>query len=63
MNAAKIKDEIRYMSRSDITEIRRWLDGELASDLPSRIGSRRSIAIRQETERTWKVERNSEKTN
>jgi hypothetical protein len=56
MNAAKIKDEIRYMSRNDKVEIYRWLDGELAGDLPSRIGSRRSIAIRREIERAWRVE-------
>jgi hypothetical protein len=61
MNAAKIKDEIRYMSRNDKVEIYRWLDGELAGDLPSRIGSRRSIAIRREIERTWSVESKSEK--
>ena len=52
MNAAKIKDEIRCLNRSDKIEIYRWLDGELAGDLPSRIGSRRSIAIRREIERT-----------
>ena len=63
MNAAKIKDEIRYMSRNDKVEIYRWLDGELAGDLPSRIGSRRSIAIRREIERAWRVESKSEKPN
>ena len=51
VNVTQIKEAIRYMSRSDKIEIYRWLDGELAGDLPSRIGSRRSIAIRQETER------------
>jgi len=34
MNVTQIKDAIRYMSRSDKTEIYRWLDGELAGDLP-----------------------------
>ena len=54
MNAEQIKAEIRYMSRSDKIEIYRWLDGELAGDLPYRIGTHRSIAIRQEIERMWK---------
>ena len=60
MNVAQIKDEIRYLSRSDKIEIYRWLDRELAGDLRYRIGSHRSIAIRQEIERTWKENRNSE---
>jgi hypothetical protein len=51
MSVAQVKDEIRYMSRSDKIEIYRWLDGELAGDL-LRIGSRRSNTIRQEIERT-----------
>jgi hypothetical protein len=59
MNVAQVKDEIRYMNRSDKIEIYRWLDGELAGNLP-RIGSRRSMAIRQEIERKWKVDDNSE---
>ena len=54
MNAAKIKDEIRWLNRSDKIEIYRWLDGELAGDLPYRIGTHRSITIRQEIERMWK---------
>jgi hypothetical protein len=53
MNVIQIKDAIRYISRSDKIEIYRWLDGELAGDLPDRIGTR-SIAIRQEIERMWK---------
>ncbi len=54
MNVAQIKDEIRYMSQSDKIEIYRWLDGEVAGDLSSRIGSRRSLAIRREIEQQWK---------
>ena len=50
MNAKEIKGEIRYMSRSDKIEIYRWLDAELGDDLPSKIGLRRSLAIRQEIE-------------
>jgi hypothetical protein len=60
MNVTQIKDAIRYMSQTDKIEIYRWLDGELAGDLPSRIGSRRSMAIRQEIERTWMTDRNIE---
>ena len=60
MNAKQIKDEIRYLSQSDKIEIYRWLDRELVSDLPYRIGSHRSITIRQEIERTWKENRNGE---
>ena len=63
MNVAQIKDEIRYLSQSDKIEIYRWLDRELAGDLRYRIGSHRSIAIRQEIERTWKEHRNSEQPN
>ena len=48
MNVPQVKDEIRYLSLSDKIEIYRWLDGELAGHLSSRIGSLRSIAIRQE---------------
>jgi hypothetical protein len=58
MNVAQVKDEIRYMSQNDKVEIYTWLDAELAGDIP-RIGSRRSIAIRQEIERTWKIDGNS----
>jgi hypothetical protein len=54
MNVSQIKDAIRYMCRSDKIEIYRWLDGELAGDLPYRIGTHRSITIRQEIERMWK---------
>ncbi len=52
MNAKEIKGEIRYMSRSDKIEIYRWLDAELGDDLPSKIGLRRSLAIRQELNRS-----------
>jgi hypothetical protein len=62
MSVAQIKDEIRYTSRNDKIEIYRWLDGELAGDLP-RFGSRRSIAIRQEIERIRKLDDNSKKRN
>ena len=48
MNLSQIKDSIRYLSQSDKIEIYRWLDGEVAGDLHSRIGSHRSLAIRQE---------------
>ena len=54
MNVSQIKDGIRCMSRSDKIEIYRWLDGELAGDLPYRIGTHRSVRIRQEIERMWK---------
>jgi hypothetical protein len=63
VEVTQIKDEIRYLSRSDKIEIYRWLDWELAGDLPYRIGSHRSIAIRQKIERTWKENRNSEQPN
>jgi hypothetical protein len=63
VEVTQIKDEIRYLSRSDKIEIYRWLGKELAGDLPCRIGSHRSIAIRQEIERTWKEHRNSEQPN
>ena len=60
VEVTQIKDEIRYLSQSDKIEIYRWLDRELVSDLPYRIGSHRSITIRQEIERTWKENRNGE---
>ena len=60
MNVTQIKDAILYMSQSDKIGIYRWLDRELAGDLPSRIGSRRSTKIRQEIERRWKANRSSE---
>jgi hypothetical protein len=63
VEVSQIKDEIRYLSESDKIEIYRWLDRELVSDLPYRIGSRRSITIRQEIEQTWKEYRNSEQPN
>jgi hypothetical protein len=63
MNVTQIKDEIRYMSPGEKMEIYRWLDGELAGELPSRIGSRRAIAIRQEIERTWKLNAKSDLPN
>ena len=63
VEVTQIKDEIRYLSQSDKIEIYRWLDRELVSDLPYRIGSHRSITIRQEIERTWKENRNSEQPN
>jgi hypothetical protein len=34
VEVTQIKDEIRYLSRSDKIEIYRWLDRELVSDLP-----------------------------
>ena len=60
VEVTQIKDEIRYLSQSDKIEIYRWLDRELVSDLPYRIGSHRSITIRQEIERMWKEYRDSE---
>ncbi len=54
MNAEQIKGEIRYMSRTDKIEIYRWIDAELGDDHPSRIGLRRSLAIRQEIEQRCK---------
>jgi hypothetical protein len=54
MNAEQIKSEIRYLVRTDKIEIYRWLDAELGEDLPSRIGLRRSLAIRQEIEQKCK---------
>jgi hypothetical protein len=50
MNAAQIKDEIRYMTRTDKIEIYKWLDGEVGGDLHLRIGLNRSLAIRQDIE-------------
>jgi hypothetical protein len=38
MNAGKIKDGIRKLSRTDKIEIYRWIDDEMASDLLPRIG-------------------------
>ena len=35
MNAREIKDEIRKLSRADKIEIYRWIDEEVAADLPS----------------------------
>ena len=55
MNAQQMKSEIRYMSRSDKIEIYKWLDAELGDELPSRIGLRRSLAIRQEIEQNSKA--------
>ena len=55
MNAQQMKAEIRYMSRSDKIEIYKWLDAELGDELPSRIGLRRSLAIRQEIEQKCKA--------
>ena len=60
VEVTQIKDEIRYLSQSDKIEIYTWLDRELVSVLPYRIGSHRSITIRQEIERTWKENRNGE---
>jgi hypothetical protein len=52
---AQIKDEIRYMSRSDKIEIYRSLDGELAaiSQGSDRVGQSQSA---KEIERTWKMD-------
>jgi hypothetical protein len=61
MNVTQIKDAIRNMNQTDKIEIHRWLDGELAGDLHFRIGARRSIAIRQEIERTSKLDGKSDR--
>jgi len=63
MNVTQVKDEIRYLSLSDKIEIYRWLDGELAGHLSSRIGSRRSLAIRRQIEGIWNVDGNGDKPN
>jgi hypothetical protein len=63
MNVTQVKDEIRYLSLSDKIEIYRWLDGELAGYLSSRIGSRRSMAIRRQIERIWNVNGNGDTPN
>jgi hypothetical protein len=54
MNAAQIKDEIRKLNRTDKIEIYSWLDKEAAEGLYCRIGTYRSLAIRQEIERECK---------
>jgi hypothetical protein len=54
VNAAQIKDEIRRLSRSERTEIFRWLDREVEDDLIFRNGMHRSLQIRQELEQRWK---------
>lgn len=54
MNAAQIKDEIRKLNRTDKIEIYRWLDKEAAEGFNCRIGTYRSLAIRQEIERKSK---------
>ena len=61
MNVTQIKDEIRYMSRSDKIEIYRWLDGEVTGDLHFRIGLHRSLAIRQEIELRHKADFRTER--
>jgi len=53
MTAEQIKDEIRKLSRSDKIEIYRWIDEQTASLFP-RIGSRRSVAIRNGIEQKCK---------
>ena len=63
MNVTQVKNEIRYLSLSDKIEIYRWLDGELAGYLSSRIGSRRSLAIRRQIEGIWNLDGNGDKPN
>ena len=63
MNVTQVKNEIRYLGLSDKIEIYRWLDGELAGYLSSRIGSRRSLAIRRQIEGIWHLDGNADKPN
>jgi hypothetical protein len=60
MNVTQIKDAIRYMSRSDKIEIYRWLDGELAGDLPLQNRNASLDYNPPRIERMWKENRNSE---
>ena len=59
MNAGEIKDGIRKLSRTDKIEIYRWIDEEVAADLPSRIGVNRSLKIRREIELKCRVTPNA----
>jgi hypothetical protein len=61
MNAALIKDEIRYLTRSDKIEIYKWLDGEIEDELPSRIRLRRTLSIRQDLEQRHKADLRTER--
>ena len=63
MNVTQIKDAIRYMSRSDKIEIYRWLDGELAGDLPLQNRNASLDYNPPRIERMWKENRNSEQPN
>ena len=62
MEVTQIKDEIRYLNPRDKIELYRWLDRELAGNLPHRIGSHRSTTIREEIERTCEENRNGEQS-
>ena len=55
MTVEQIKDEIRYMSRSDQIEIYRWLDNSVGADFSSRIGADRSLEIRHAIDQICKV--------
>jgi hypothetical protein len=55
MNAIQIKDEIRKLNRSNKLEIFRWIDREIADNLVCRIGTDRSLQIRQEIEQKCEV--------
>ena len=55
MNAAQIKDEIRYLPQSDKIEIYKWLDGEVEDELPSKIRLRRTLSFCQDLEQRHKT--------
>ena len=55
VNAKQIKDEIRKLSRTDKTEICRWIDHEAAVDLLPRIGVYRSPEIPKGVEQKRRV--------
>ena len=56
MNAKQIKDEIRKLSRTEKTEIYKWIDERArAADLLSKIGVYRALDIRQGVEQKWRV--------
>jgi len=43
---AQIKDEIRYMTRSDKIEIYRWFGGEVAGDVSSKKANRSTALVK-----------------
>ncbi len=66
MKVEQIKDQIRTLNPTELVELFRWLDREIASSdrSCSRIGIKRSLDLRREIERKTKVTgRGQTKTN